>query len=93
MNRARREHEDAPQPMQVPVMREVRHLVFMRNAVQALLDGFRSVTFILPDRAEAHIFQLDAEHAKKLGEELLAPSVEVARPGDVPPAPTNGGPA
>jgi hypothetical protein len=90
MNRARRDHEDQQPPMQVPVLRQITHTQFLVGEVLPSPDGGRVVNFVLPN-GDALVFPLAAHAAKHLGEQLLAPSIEVAGPSDIPPRPNGNG--
>lgn len=88
-NQSRKDHEAAPQPVQIPILKQILHPQFFLGGVQPTEDGGKAVSFLIPN-GESLIFPLSPDAAKALGNALLAPSVEIARPGDVPSAPPNG---
>jgi hypothetical protein len=89
VNRARREHDDAPQPVDIRVLRQIVHTQFVVPDVVSQPDGSRVITVVLPS-GDALVFPLNADSSARIGQQLLAPSVQVASPADLP-ADQNGG--
>lgn len=71
---------------EMTALKQVTYVQFFLGEVVSQPDGSKVVPFIVPN-GEVHVFPLSADAAQQLGAQLLAPSVAIPRPGDIPPAP------
>lgn len=70
-------------PVPVTVFQQRTYTEFLIGKVPAAPDGSKLLTFVTPDGV-AHQWPLGDRQARDLGQQLLAPSVQVAAPSDVP---------
>jgi hypothetical protein len=68
----------------VPVLEQRIYRGFVVPPVQTSPDGTKLVQFLTAD-GKLHAFACSEDAARELGQQLLAPSVQVASPGDIPP--------
>lgn len=80
-----RPENQAPQ-VQLPVVRDIHFPSGFAWAVLRAEDGGRLLQFVTPNGDRLN-FALDPEVAKQLGNQLTAPSIQVAGANELPPAP------
>jgi hypothetical protein len=71
------------QPTSVNILQQRTYTAFLLGPVESLPDGSKVATFLTPDGV-AHLWPLNEQAAQQLGQQLLAPSVQVAGVDEMP---------
>jgi hypothetical protein len=74
---------DEGQQVNLPIVEQHTHLQLLFVSSVQLPDGGRAVQF-LGANGVMHIFPLDGETARALGQQLVAPSVQIAGADEMP---------
>jgi hypothetical protein len=93
--RARRDRQAAEargEQQTVQVVEQRSYATFIPLPVQAHPDGTKVVQFLTPN-GTVHLWPLGEEKARELGQQLIAPSVQIAGADEMPPLGNNGSPA
>lgn len=77
------------QQLELPVHEQRMIQTFMVQDVLPLPEGGKQMSIFLPSTGVMLSFPMNKEAAEKLGQQMLAPSVEIAR--SVPPHPEQNG--
>jgi hypothetical protein len=75
--------DEGQQQVNVPIVEQHTHLQLLFVSSVQLPDGGRAVQF-LGANGVMHIFPLDGQTAQALGQQLVAPSVQIAGADEMP---------